>query len=394
MPSDFLNNLNLRTLIAPISEEEFRSKFWEKRPLIVLRNDTSYYGDLFTIDDFDDAITRTPDYVKMANATSRKNVSYKSESARGIESVIEDMRNGGTLVLDQMNKSNPKLAMLCRALIPEMGHRFQTNLYLTPPHGQGFSPHWDNHDVFILQVLGSKHWKIEKQRRVLNLKSDKMGDEGRELRGELEQFTLGQGDLIYIPRGFVHAAECGDEPSLHITFGVTGVFWEDLLQACIRFALIRDERLRATLPLGFHRGDAHKAVVTRLKGIFRELSDEQFLGEAVGQFMDEIVQTYPLDTAGLIKQFFQRKELHLDTLVCPRRAIVYQSHVLPDMVRLNYGARTVDFLALFGEALDYALTTQSYLVRDLPGHLQEEEKIALVERLIEEGLVIRKEPLA
>ena len=118
--------------------------------------------------DFDEAITSAPSYVKLANAATKKNTAYKSETAPGLEAVLADMRDGGTLVLDQLHHREPKLGLLCRLLGPELGHRFQTNLYLTPPHGKGFTPHWDNHDVFILQVLGSKHWNVEKERRAFS----------------------------------------------------------------------------------------------------------------------------------------------------------------------------------------------------------------------------------
>jgi len=177
MTCRFLENLTLASLLAPVSETEFRERYWEQQPLVVDRGDPDYYDDLFTLRDFDDAITRSPDYVKLANAATKKNVSYRPSSAEGMEAVLNDMRSGGTLVLDQLHHREPKLNLLCRALGPEFGHRFQTNLYLTPPNGKGFTPHWDNHDVFILQVVGSKHWKIEKERRLFPEKSESMGDE-------------------------------------------------------------------------------------------------------------------------------------------------------------------------------------------------------------------------
>jgi ribosomal protein L16 Arg81 hydroxylase len=299
------------------------------------------------------------------------------------------MRDGGTLVLDQMHRREPTLTALCRVLASQLGHRFQTNLYLTPPHGQGFAPHWDNHDVFILQVVGSKDWKIEKQRRIFPAKEDSMGDEGRELYGELDSFVLEQGDLIYIPRGFVHAAECGSQPSLHITLGVTGTFWEDLLKAAVKAAILQDERLREVLPLDFAR-TPHEVFVKRLKGAFRELSDERFLSGVVEQFMDELVRTYPLDISDQVVDFLQPKPLSLDAVIGPRRAIIYQMHPSDDSVRINYGARSIVFLDIFREALEFALNQPTYAVREIPGDLQDEERIVFIERLLLEGLVVHQ----
>jgi ribosomal protein L16 Arg81 hydroxylase len=390
MECDFLQKLSLSSLIAPVAVEEFRSRYWERQPLIVHRKDPDYYDCLFTLQDFEEAVTRSPDYVKLANAVTNKNASYKGVMTEGLEAVLGDMRAGGTLVLDQLHHREPKLTQLCRVLAAELGHRFQTNLYLTPASGKGFLPHWDNHDVFILQTVGFKNWKIEKQRRVLPGKGETMGDEGRELRGDLDSFVLEQGDFIYIPCGFVHAAECGSEPSLHITLGVNGVFWDDFLYAAVKAAILQDERLRHTLPLGFLQA-SDDVIVKRLRGAFRELADEAFLSGVVAQFKDELVRTYPLDVSDQIVDFFRPRPLSIDDVVGARRAIVYQMHDGADSVRVNYGARAIVFPSFFREALEFALNRPAYVIREIPGELEDEERVAFAERLLEEGLVVRKE---
>lgn len=390
MSCRFLEGLSLSSLVAPAAtDEEFRARYWEQQPLIIHRKNPDYYDDLFTLQDFDAAIVRSPDYVKLANAATSKNVSYKSGITQGIEAVLDDMRAGGTLVLDQLHRREPKLGLLCRVLAAELGHRFQTNLYLTPPNGKGFSPHWDNHDVFILQVVGSKHWKVEKDRRTIPDKHEAMGSEGRELRGELHSFVLEQGDLIYMPRGFVHAAECGQESSLHVTLGVTAEFWDDLVYAVVRGAILQKEQLRQTLPLGFHRGH-QEALVNRLRGVFREISDVGFLNGIVEQYMDEIITRYPLDVSDQIAGFFQPKPLGMDDLAGARPGIVFRLHPGDDSVRLNYGARSIVFPYFFREALEFALNRPAFAIRDIPGDLQDQERIVFIERLLEEGLVVRR----
>ena len=84
--------------------------------------------------------------------------------------------------------------------------------------------------------MGSKHWKVEKDRRTLPEKEASTPDGEREFRGEVYNFTLQQGDMVYIPRGFIHAAECGSENSMHITLGVYSATWDELLIAAIRAA--------------------------------------------------------------------------------------------------------------------------------------------------------------
>jgi ribosomal protein L16 Arg81 hydroxylase len=388
MTCRFLDNLTLESLVAPVPKGEFRTRYWEKQPLVVHRDDPGYYDGLFGLRDFDQAISCNPAYIKLANAVTNKNLSYKSDRAPGIESVLADMRDGGTLVLDQMHNHNPNLGLLCRLLGQQLGHRFQTNLYLTPPNGKGFTPHWDNHDVFILQMVGSKNWKIEKERRVLPSQFDKMGDEGRELRGELLSFTIAQGDVVYIPRGFVHAAECGTEPSLHITLGVSGTFVEDLLVTTIRAAIRRKDHLRTTLPLGFHRNPG-KDLVKIVLDALGEISDEAFVTTAVDGFRDELIKNCPLDVSGQVLDFFEPTPIQIDDMFGPRRGIFYTLHFDETGARVNFGARSIAFPDFFREALEFALKTPSFAVRDLPGEIEDSERIVFIERLKQEGLVVR-----
>ena len=48
----FLRNLSLASLVAPVAEEDFRSQYWERQPLIVHRKQPGYYDGLFNIRGF------------------------------------------------------------------------------------------------------------------------------------------------------------------------------------------------------------------------------------------------------------------------------------------------------------------------------------------------------
>jgi ribosomal protein L16 Arg81 hydroxylase len=391
MTCPFLDNLTLGTLIAPVTENEFRASYWERMPLIVNRKDPEYYGNLLTLQDFDCEIASTPAAVKIAEAKTKKNTRYESKTASlPLETILSDMRSGATLVLDALHKREPKLGLLCRLLEQQLGHPFGTNVYLTPPRGQGFTPHWDNHDVFVLQVMGSKHWKVEKQRRRLPGKQDQMGEEeGRALAADAEAFTLSQGDMVYIPRGCVHAAECGSEPSMHITLGLHACTWEDLLRATITAAVKDDERLRGALPLGFLH-DSKDGLVTGAMTALRKIADHTFLGSAVERYRDELVTKFALDISGQVAGYFQGMELNSDDRVGPRAGIVYRINTAGDSVRLAFGGRNITFAGFFGPSLQFALNTPAFAIRDIAGELEEDEKIVFAERLMQEGLLVRK----
>ena len=67
---------------------------------------------------------------------------------------------GSTVVLQGLHRLWPPLIEFADQLAADLGHPTQVNAYVTPPSSRGFSPHYDVHDVFVLQVAGEKHWTI------------------------------------------------------------------------------------------------------------------------------------------------------------------------------------------------------------------------------------------
>jgi ribosomal protein L16 Arg81 hydroxylase len=389
LPSRFRDTISLQSLVSPVSEEEFRARYWEKKPLVVHRADPGYYGDLFTLQDFDANLTRCRGYVKTAEATTKKQSKHQGVSATALEQVLTDMRDGHTLILDGIQDFDAKIGLFCRLLAQQTGARFQTNIYLTPPNGKGFLPHWDNHDVFVMQVMGSKHWKVEKDRRTLPEKEGYIEDEGREFRGDVHSFTLNQGDVVYIPRGYVHAAECGSESSLHLTLGIYPNTWDELLSAAVKMAILRDESLRLALPFGHMEGDG-AGIVNRLMDTLKTMTDRSFLTTVLDQFRDESIKRAPLDISGQLLSFYQAAQIKLDDQVGARAGLFYTMRKRQEGVTLNIGTRAITFPDFFAPALQFALTTPAFAIRELPGELEDEERVVFVERLMQEGLVVRK----
>jgi hypothetical protein len=131
-------------------------------------------------------------------------------------------------------------------------------------------------------------------------------------------------------------------------------------------------------------------VAESAKSALKSLCDEAFLNEIIDQFRDELIKSFPLDVSGQVFDFFQPVPLSLTDNVGPRRGIMYQMHPGDDSVRLNFGGRSIVFPGFFGESLNFALKTQRYTIGEIAGELEDEEKVVFVERLIQEGLVVRK----
>ena len=156
------------------------------------------------------------------------------------------LRDGATMVLSYVSETSPRLDEFCRSLERDLLTSVNINLYAGWRRDNGFSKHWDDHDVFILQLSGRKKWEVYPDTRPHPLRKDPAV---RVIPGTpVWTGLLTPGDCLYIPRGWWHVAYPLDEPSLHLTTGLTTVSGEAVMQWLTR-RLMASERFREDVPL-------------------------------------------------------------------------------------------------------------------------------------------------
>ena len=110
------------------------------------------------------------------------------------------------MVLPALQRTWAPLRQLCAALEDEFSHPVHANAYLTPGDSPGFTPHYDTHEVFVLQIAGTKRWRVFQPPQPLPHRSQPFTPIGYALPAPLLELELKPGDLLYLPRGYVHAA--------------------------------------------------------------------------------------------------------------------------------------------------------------------------------------------
>lgn len=141
------------------------------------------------------------------------------------------LRSGCTVVLDALDTFDPTMEVACRALQWWSREVVQVNTYLTTADAPGFSLHWDDHDVVIVQIAGEKSWEVRGTSRAVPMYRDAEPNTAPS-RDVVWSGTMKAGDVMHIPRGYWHQATRTDRGdggfSLHVTFGFvkrTGVDW-------------------------------------------------------------------------------------------------------------------------------------------------------------------------
>ncbi|HEX8473502.1 MAG TPA: cupin domain-containing protein [Pyrinomonadaceae bacterium] len=129
------------------------------------------------------------------------------------------LRQGATVVLDAVDELHEPTEELAAVLERFFCERVQINLYAGWQTSRGFDLHWDDHDVFILQVAGRKRWSVYGMTRPYPV-ADDIEEAQKPTDAPVWEETLEDGDLLYIPRGWWHVAQPLAEPTLHLTVGI------------------------------------------------------------------------------------------------------------------------------------------------------------------------------
>jgi hypothetical protein len=303
------------------------------------------------------------------------------------------MNEGATLVLQGLHRVWPPLVSFATALSDELGHPVQVNAYITPPQNQGFAPHYDVHDVFVLQVAGHKHWTIHAP-VVTDPLSDQPWEQHRDAvaaratEEPLIDTVLEPGDALYLPRGTIHAATALGETSIHLTVGVHPV---------TRYALVRhlldaaqaDPALRTSLPMGTDLADPdvlapHLASTLEALHAFLDRADAAVVADRVSGALRRSTRPEPI---GPLAQLTLADDLTADTPLRMRAGLRPAVTSDDDQVRIAITDRAVHLPRAAAAAMKVIVSGIVFAPADLPG-LDAAEQLTVSRRLVREGVLV------
>ncbi|MDA8455137.1 cupin domain-containing protein [Acidovorax sp. GBBC 3334] len=129
---------------------------------------------------------------------------------------------GATLVLNRLDTKSPSIHRLTLDVAKFVGEKAVANGYLAFGGEGTFGKHWDTHDVFAVQLIGRKRWRVYEPTFQLPLPQQKSKNFKHQCPVEpVFDGILEQGDALYIPRGWWHEAiPLENEETVHIAVGI------------------------------------------------------------------------------------------------------------------------------------------------------------------------------
>lgn len=395
----------LDLLLSPVGEEEFFRDHWERRHLHVKREDPEHFAMVLSASDL-------PQVIAAAVQEMRHQAPYevpfleilaRAEQPRAVAvptvaGVYAAFEAGATVRLNHLHRYWPPMRAYGRQLENELGFIVGLSVYCSPPGGRGLGAHFDAHDNAIVQIAGSKRWRVGPGPALPLESVPLLPFESREdmrryrvplppIAGsdDLEAIVLEPGDFLYVPRGYLHDVQAIDTFTVHLTFGIQQITWIDFIGALAATAGLRDPRLRRALPVRHHR-TRPEAMQAAAEEALAALAESASAPEA---FTSIAAQFDRISAAGTSVDWTEgvvglTPETPME--LAPAVSLAYEE--TGEEVALVAGPTRLLGPPSYADAFRFIASSRSLAAREIPGALPPGEQLAIARRLVRERLYV------
>ena len=400
------SEFDFERLISPYTTDQFFSDYWEAKPLSISGRQADYYATLLSGSDIDYILSTSflldRSQVELLGTIDNPELLGKDY----VSAAYQAYRQGASFRIRGINRHWKALWLLCRHIEEVFAFPVGANLYCTPKNSHGLDRHYDRHDTVILQIAGSKHWALYSSPEKLPLEHvpllgfEKLGDatqyRGAPVVGDvvaqtageepIDEFVMEPGDLLYLPRGFVHEARTSEDISVHVTIGIHALTWLDLIAVSLGQFGHKDPRFRKALPVGFNKRAVGASIKENFDALLETFSQNADVSSALEEIGSSLIWNQQAIGEGSIIET-EATALTADTTVERRPGLLLRFVVDGDFVRISAAHSDVSLPRDFEPALRFVSENKSFRVGAIPGRLSDHSKINLVHRLIKNGFL-------
>ena len=393
MPPVHRPRIGFCELLGAPTLDTFLEEVWERTTRLSPGSVRESVADILTLEQFELLMAATPggpsSWLSVVDGRARPLAGDVGSAVR-LAAIYSAYRTGSTLLQLHLQLRWPAIAALCRDIENELLARgvplaeaIGANAYLTPAQARGFDIHYDNHCVLIIQLHGSKHWEVFPPTQELPVERCEQTIPREQLGAPVVETWLTQGDVLYIPRGFPHAARSGDDSSLHLTLSLRTRTWLEALTEMCR-SHVEFRRSLPPTPVGSAQA--------------REHLEHRLLPELAGLNVDEFARRKILDLLSELNPLPQGRLRAIDTApTCgPDTSVRRVPHMqcvasLEDgQAVLRFPGATLRLHARMKKVFDFIAANEEFTARDLPPIHGNYDAVELTRILIQQGLVSMK----
>ena len=386
---------SLAWLLQPLTVQTFLDEIWGATHYHVKRCRAGYF----------DSLLQAPSAVEQLLELFRREASTvhlsKGKDKRGGDSYLldddsldlvrirNDFADGYTIIFGGVERYVRTIASLAHSIEAELNFPIQVNAYVTPPGSQGLVAHYDDHDVLILQIQGSKSWYLYDgpdvpPREMHPEKNKAVAVDGLPLLADL---CLEVGDVLYLPPGRVHAAEANSEPSVHLTVGLHPPTLLTLAIAALYSHRFDDDRLNTRLPpRHLDDADVQATLGALLRDAVKAVEHPGAIAGGLDTLADALVRLGRCPPIGSISN---ATGIDGQTLVRKYQPLYSRVKAVDDGIALQFASLSMAAGPDHEAAMRFiSSSTEPFRVSDLAG-LGANQQIELVRSLIVSGFLVR-----
>lgn len=380
-------------LLYPVTDQQFFEEYFEKKVLHIERDQAQYFDPIINLGDIDDHMaTGKPHF---PNINLRRSGGAKAhqpwltfpsigdKAPIDVDTVYKELAAGQTLILNAFQHKLPKLHKFLNEQGNSWSIRMSANVYVTPAGNQGFEWHYDNHDVLVLQIEGSKNWEILHEPPFLPDTNYKGHSTPPEQTDNAKTLTMQAGDVLYLPRGIYHKAIANNTSSVHITIGMYTKKVYDLLDDLMEQAQSEHE-LRKSWNVYGQTQEERAALVQKLKQ-FATNYFEQLNSNIPEAFDEQGMEKDGLDH-GRLYSVLAMNRLSEDSWLKPIGNI--ECEIVGRFIQFSFKEKLFKYPVFMKAAVLSLLQEHPIQLGNIDGELPLKHRIELVRKFVTEGLLL------
>ncbi|MEB2651455.1 cupin domain-containing protein [Pseudomonas siliginis] len=302
---------------------------------------------------------------------------------------------GATTIIQSIEQHSSSVAGLCRVYEESLFCPVQANAFYTPCEKQSVAAHYDSSDVFVLQIDGSKDWRLwdffEKRSNGKRPYNQQVIDDLTRKTPPKFTFRLNPGEILYLPRGLIHQAQTTENDSLHISMIAHPTTWKLSVSKAIEQiadSLEADLKFRSTV-----------LVSGSIVGSKSKFSESSGVNEVVDKIVDSITwdqlkvsavrrvikSSFP-SREGRLLDIIKNRTLSRDSFIQWREQQPFEIEARDSEVVIHLTDRALILPKVSFVAIQGLKNGEPVRVKSIRGLLTIDGKISLAQALVKNGI--------
>ncbi|MBU3020591.1 cupin domain-containing protein [Aestuariibacter sp. A3R04] len=293
---------------------------------------------------------------------------------------------GYTVRIPDVIALSEPLSLFTRALEKVLQTPVNVVAFWSAP-GASAPVHHDEVDVIVIQLEGTKRWFISDTPTTFPNRWKKAG----ELPPAMPKYKtvdVKPGDFIYLPRGTAHTVESTSE-SIHLSIGFVPLTTRDVLNAALdhlsdlQLPLRKDFGPRADNLAGTETADSTaEEVCEQLQTLLTACQDKAFIDMALQRRRAKMILDLPKLSVSqpvpVVSLHSKVKHNPMAMSECISTENIVDFTQPGEQILVHLGAK---------ESLDFIRNTRAFCIADVPGAIDNQVRVALVQRLVNSGFL-------